>query len=327
MATQDKPQENTPGVIILEWLSYAFWGWLIVALIWLLSVILVNAIIGTSVSSIIPYAIAAGVVLLPIAFFTDFFYRKHEPIKKTGAAMIIMVIHAVLFALLAIVALIVAVFNGLNAVIETSNIDGQLVILFTSIGATLLYAAAFIRVLNPFKSRKPLLAFSISMISVTVLLLVLAIVGPLVQTIATRDDRRIEQNIGNVSRNVQDYVETNGKVPTSLSQVKFEDEDAEALVEDGLVTYKAEASAPYAVNTDRTEHRFQLCVTYKEKDITNNRGYNSSYSEDDEEYSIGYLTVYGHPKGEVCYKMASVTDTDVTQIQIITPDLEPVKIN
>jgi len=327
MATQDKPQENTPGVIILEWLSYAFWGWLIVALIWLLSVILVNAIVGASVSSIIPYAIAAGVVLLPIAFLTDFFYRKHEPIKKTGAAMIIMVVHAVLFALLAIVALIVAVFNGLNAIIETSNVDEQLVILFTSIGAALLYAAAFIRVLNPFKSKKPLLAYGISMVAVTVVLLVLAIVGPLVFSINTKDDRRIEQNISDVNRSIHDYNELNGKLPNSLNELDFESSDAKALVEDGLVSYKVGESVQNANDPTRTENRYQLCVTYKEKDASSKSRYSTSYAQGDSEYNIGYLTVYEHPKGEVCYKLGSLTDTDTTPVQMITPDLESIKVN
>ena len=51
------------------------------------------------VGSFDPYAVAAVLVLLPVSFITDFFYSKREPGKKTGAATIVMVIHAVLYAL------------------------------------------------------------------------------------------------------------------------------------------------------------------------------------------------------------------------------------
>lgn len=306
------PHVNTPGVIVLEWLSYAFWGWLILSHIWLLSVILINAISGQSVSSVIPYAIASGVVLLPIAFLTDFFYRKHEPLKKTGAAMVIMVIHAVLFALLGIIALITMVFNILNIVVETStNIDTQLIIIFTALGATLLYAGAFVRTLNPFKSKTPTLAYSIAMISVTVLLFILAIVGPFMQTLATKDDRRIEAHLPAVAAAVNDYISENESLPADLGKISFRDADAAALVTDGTVTYKPETSELDA-SLKQTAHRYQLCVTYKE--ASNEAGYYY-----DTPYNYGYssyVSTYQHDKGEVCYKIEEITQTRATIIDL-----------
>jgi hypothetical protein len=308
------PEQNTSGVIILQWLSYAFWGWLILGLIWLLSVILINALLDRPVSDVVPYAIAASVVLLPIAFVTDLFYRKHEPITKVGGAMVIMVIHAVLFALLGIVSLIVAVFNGLNAAIETSgNSDAQLVVMFTALGATVLYAAAFVRTLNPFKSKKPLLVYSVAMTSVTILLLALAIAGPFVQTIATRDDRRIEQNLPSVSQAVRSYIEANEKLPANLSDIRLDDDESEQLVKDGLVTYKAENSVPSTESPRNIEHRFQLCVSYKQADKSN-RSYGSSYAENKDDYTAGYLNTYGHGKGNVCYKLSTITEAPASII-------------
>lgn len=302
-----KPAENTPGVIILQWLSYAFWGWLILALIWLMSVIFVNAILGESVSDTIPYAIAAGVVLLPIAFLTDFFYRKHEPSKKVGVAMVIMVIHAVLFALLAIIALISTVFNSLSALIETSsNVDNQLVVIFTSAGATLLYAATFIRTLNPFKTKKPIYIYSFAMVAITVSLLVLAVVGPLVQTFATKDDRRLEQNLSSVSRGVNEYIQTNEKLPANLDEVNFSDEEADQLVQDGLVVYKAGTGIVSSYRSDQIEYRYQLCATFKEKD-------SSSYSSPSSDEYSSYLSTSGHGKGQVCYKLSeTITQTNTS---------------
>ena len=297
-----KPVANTPGVVILQWLSYAFWGWLIVALVWLLGVILTNALLEVSVGNVLPYAIAASIVLLPIAFLTDFYYRKHEPANKTGAAMVIMVIHAVLFALLAIAALIVTVFNSLNALIENSNsIEGQLVVIFTAIGATLLYAATFIRVLNPFKSSKPALFYSIAMVTATLIVIAFAIAGPLLQALATKDDRRIEQNLSSVSQGVNNYIQTNEKLPASLNDVTYTSDAATRLVEDGLVRYKAEDSNASLFNKNRIEHRYQLCVTYKEKDNSRNSSYD--YSSILNRYT-SYPKVAGHDAGEVCYKLS-----------------------
>lgn len=296
-----QPHINTPGVIILQWLSYAFWGWLILALIWLMAVILINAIMGVSVSAVVPYAIAATVVLLPIAFLTDFFYRKHEPLRKTGAAMIIMVIHAVIFAILGIGALIVAVFNGLNALIEASgNTDTQMVILYTSLGATALYALTFTRTLNPFKNKKPLTIYSILMVVISFALLALAVVGPLVQTIATKDDRRIENALPMVATSINEYIVSNEELPKDLNDVTYESTEAESLVEDGLVTFKPEANRQSLTNPDYTYHRYQLCVTYKAKSEDSANGYTSYGGRND--YS-NYVSTYGHGKGEVCYKV------------------------
>jgi len=301
-AVPAKSEANTPGVVILQWLSYAFWGWLIVAIIWLLGVILTNALLEVSVGSVLPYAIAATVVLLPIAFLTDLYYRKHEPATKTGAAMVIMVIHAVLFALLAIAALIVTVFNSLNALIEdTNDIEGQLVVIYTAIGATLLYAATFIRTLNPFKSNKPVFFYSAAMVTATLIVIAFAIVGPLVQALATKDDRRIEQNLSSVSQGINEYIQTNEKLPANLNDVTYTSDAATLLVEDGLVRYKAEDSTASLFNKNRVEHRYQLCVTFKEEDRTRSSSYN--YGSVLDRYT-SYPRVAGHDKGEVCYKLS-----------------------
>jgi hypothetical protein len=53
-----------------------------------------------------PFAIAAVLVLLPISIACDYFYSKQEPVKKTGAASIVMILHAVLFALLVLALLL-----------------------------------------------------------------------------------------------------------------------------------------------------------------------------------------------------------------------------
>lgn len=306
-----QPHVNTAGTVVLQWLTYAFWGWLIIGLIWLISVILINAILKESVSTVVPYAVAASIVLLPIAFVTDLFYRKHEPLKKTGAAMVIMVIHAVIFALFGIGALIIAVFVGLNAAINAGDtIDAQMVGVATAASAAVLYTAAFLRTLNPFKSAKPLKFFSFGMLGVSVILLILAIVGPVVQSVAGRNDTLIEQNLTTVQRSINDYIDENEKLPTSLSQLNLTEDGAKELVSKNLVEYiPGTPKSTISKNTGSvtTEYRYELCVTYT--NASKSGGYDYSTGSDDG-YS-SYLYVYSHGAGRECYKLkGTVYDYD-----------------
>ncbi|MGH7218156.1 MAG: hypothetical protein ACREGE_01780 [Candidatus Microsaccharimonas sp.] len=313
ISVEPKTQANTPGVLILQWLTYAFWGWLIVGLIWLITVILTNAIAGADVSGIVPYAIAATIVMLPIAFVTDLFYRKHEPITKTGAATVIMVIHAVIFALLGIGALIVSVFTELNALINVERAsDVVMVIVLSSLFSTLVYTAAFVRTLNPFKKPLGTRIYAFAMLGVALLLLTFAIVGPVLTTIATRNDRLIENNLSSVENAVQDYVRDNGELPANLDQVSIFDEDAESLVKNGEVKYTPEGVEPATTSFGSTYLRYQLCVTYDREN--NDSGYSSYYAQNDE-YET-YVRTTPHDAGEVCYKLRTIVPkTDSTILE------------
>lgn len=319
--------QNSPGVIILQWLSYAFWGWLILAIMWLVGIIADSAITGETPEDVIPYAIAATVVLLPIAFLTDFFYRKYEPVKKTGAAMVIMVVHAVLFALLAIGSLITTVFIVLSMLIGSdTDTEGQMIGLWVLATATVLYVLTLLRILNPFKRSAFSLVFGFGMLALTVLLLIWGIVGPTMTSINLRDDRRIESHLNSVQNAVSSYVRENEKLPDNLSQVSFAryQEEGKALVDDGLVRYKNDGVASTAdekslaqerrTSIFRLTHRYQLCVTYRNKSSDSNREWQTSanlYRDEDKDGYSSYLLASPHPAGEVCYKLRVVSyDTD-----------------
>lgn len=295
--------QNSAGVLVLQWLTYAFWGWLILALIWLMTVVLANAILDEDVSGMVPYAMAAGIVLLPLAFITDHFYRKHEPLKKVGGAAIIMVLHTVLFAILGIVCLIIAVFTGVNLAINSGDVDARLVSLSIAAFAAVLYGAAFLRTLNPFKSRKPLSIYSFAMLGLTVLLLIFAIAGPLAKSVATRNDRLIEQNLSTVQRAVNEHIEEKNALPESLKDIELDSPEAQRLVDEDLVTYKKEASVSKStIRSDEksVEYRYQLCVEYSSA----NDRYKSQYYRQDE-YSE-FLSISYHDAGEQCYKLKSI---------------------
>ena len=303
-------QPVSAGVFVLQWLSYAFWGWLILGLIWLVAIILVNAIIGEDVGGVVPYAMASVIVLLPIAFVTDLFYRRAESLKKTGAATVIMVIHAVIFALCGIGALVGAVFTGLSMAMATGEGDSnktQLVVLLVLLFAAFIYAAMFLRTINPFKTAKLSAWYAIGVLAMSLVLLVFGVLGPVLTTMSLKDDRRIEQHLSGVSGAVNKYITDNKKLPDSLDTLDYAGEpEAKALVDDKLVTYKkvADTSTSAAVKernyslSGSIEHRYQLCVTYKQAKSA------SSYSNYDRssEYS-SYISTYRHPAGDVCYKL------------------------
>lgn len=313
---QPKPQSSSPGVIVLQWLTYAFWGWLILALIWLVGVVASAAIADADVDGMIPYAIAATLVLLPIAFVTDLFYRRHEPVKKTGAATVIMVIHVVIFALLGIGALILTVFTVLSMFIGTGGAsDTQTVATVTELFAAVMYAAAFLRTLNPFKTRKVAQIYGFAMLGVAIVVLALGVFGPMVKAVSERDDRRIETNLPLVKTSIDSYVEDNSKLPDSLKDVTYKSDDARALVNDGLVRYEKVATPKVTddsgLSSDdyssrivdyRTEYRYKLCVTYRGSSNDSYDDYNYSSRRDDYQ---DYLSIYSHPSGEVCYKLST----------------------
>lgn len=87
------------STLVLAWLTYAFWGWTVLALSILTGSIITSFMNESSVNGFTPYGIAALLVLLPIAFLCDTFYIKKEAKTKKGAELAISAIHAVIFAL------------------------------------------------------------------------------------------------------------------------------------------------------------------------------------------------------------------------------------
>ncbi len=299
------PQTSTAGTLVLQWLTYAFWGWFIAALTWLIGVLFTNALLGEPVSTVIPYAIAATIVLFPLAFVCDFFYRKHEPLRKTGAAMVIMLIHAVIFALIAIGALILAVFTGLNSIINATDdsADVTSVIVYTAGSAAVLYGLAFLRTLNPFKQRLGAIIYGWGMLGLTIILLIAAALGPVVQSIATRGDRAIEDSLGTIHYGVQNYVYKNNKLPANLGDISVASDQAEKLIAENKVSYIAEDTVETLSYPTTKTYRYQLCVNYDQK--ADGGKYQDTYNDWDEsgEYAT-YPQTTPHDAGRVCYKLS-----------------------
>lgn len=295
---------NTPGLITLQWLTYAFWGWTAIAVLWIAITVMTYYIVGSDVLVMLPYSIAAILVLLPISIVCDLFYMKKEPVKKTGAASVVMIIHAVIFALCGVGSLVTIVLNLVTIMI--SGVSNFVLMALASAGImSVIYAVLFIRTIIPSKffSMRKYAMFFISFISA--ILIILSITGPIVNISQTKNDKLIEDNISTLSSRISSYASSNDRLPDSLNDINNLSENAKKLVTDKLVTYKKEgiyqSSSRYNYS-DSTVYKYQLCVNYKKAD-SKSSAYSSSYlSSNDGDYD-SYLSTYGHPAGEVCYKL------------------------
>lgn len=307
-------KSSSGGIIVLQWLTYAFWGWTLLAVNWLIYIVIDSLLTGDDLSSFIPYSIAATLVLLPISVVTDLFYGKHEPVKKTGASMVVMIIHAVIFALFAIGSLITCVFIFVQMAIQTlSNPAVMNAWLLTFLASAVLYGFTFLRTLNPSPKLKLKKIFPFGMLLIVAVFTVMAFVGPYAKSIVTRNDRDIMSGLTFVSDGVSNYVSKNNKLPTSLNDITIDQEQGKVIVQKGLVTYKPEGksltsdtnyndSSSGASTSVGYDYKYQLCVVYTEKG-----GESSTYSSDsinkDQYNSSAYI--YSHPAGSVCYKLKS----------------------
>lgn len=319
---------NTPGVLILQWLTYAFWGWALVALYWLTSLAVQYFVQTPSDESysytrdylgdLLAYSLAAVIVLFLISIICDVIYSKFEPEHKTGAAMVIMVIHAVIFALCGIGSLIVAVFAVVNLMISSSSNDGAMTTLITAGTMTLLYAATLLRTLRPQKIKRVVQIFWTVMLISTLIIAGLGIFGPAAYAQRTKNDRAVEEGLPEIARAINDYADENGKLPSSLNDATlrqsyyFSGNDQVALIMDkGLVSYSPKEEIEQEtidsegvsiqgvrLSEDKVYH-YQLCAVYDvEKD-----GYSyNSYRDSDQEYDTSPDTA-SHAAGKVCYDL------------------------
>ena len=299
----EKPVINSPGVIVLQWLTYAFWGWTALAILAISIMVTTYYIIGTDVNEMIPYGIAAVLVLLPISVICDLIYNKKEPIKKTGVASVVMIIHAVIFALCGVGALVTIVLNLVKMLINGASNVTQVFLICAAI-MVVAYSILFIRTIAHGKMLKMRKIVILIMALMSIALIGLSFAGPVINATVTKNDKLIENNISNISSSIDSYVSSNNKLPDTLSDINLGDE-AKKLVTDNLVTYKKESSVEpeygkYLAN-DKS-YKYQLCVTYTKADTNNNRNTYSEYKTGASEYT-SYPSTYGHPAGEVCYKI------------------------
>ncbi len=305
--SSSKIKRQTAGLTILQWLTYAFWYWLILGLIWVLALILASAMIDNAsraIAEMVPFAFATVAVLLPAAFVIDLFYRRHESPEKTGASAVVMTVHAVLFAVCSVGALVATIFVVLGGLVDGIFSDERVVAVLTLLGATVLFAMTLPRVLYPAKIVKLPLIYSSSMLGISLVILTFGFIGPVSASIKTRNDRHIESGLYDVSQQIQNYINTNKEAPASLDDLRPSGHSAKLLIDNNLVGYKDEGVVVNQLGT-LEKHRYQLCVTYAEAGVDSYTGTEIYYSLDEDGYR-SYPVTNSHSAGEVCYKLQAV---------------------
>lgn len=311
----DKPATN-PGLIVLQWLTYAFWGWTVLALSFLTATVVSSFLVEGTASGATPYAIAAVLVLLPISFLCDMFYSRKEQEKKVGAEVWVMIIHAVIFALFGIGSLIVAVIAAVMLFTNGGDSKTTQVALVSSLIIAVYYAITFVRTLNPRIFRWIQKYYKYIMLVTIGLIVVLGIIGPLAEERETKNDRLIVSELNSLSNAINTYAREEKKLPADLGVLELRG-DTKKLVDLNLVEYKPEGNAAgqgylsdrKTINSSRVNDMFtstetfkyQLCVTYVKESPELGRYSHNEYKTGDEYTS--YLSVYSHPAGKECYKV------------------------
>jgi hypothetical protein len=297
---------NSAGIIVLQWLTYAFWGWTILAMSILTSLVYTSFLTDQDVGGAAPYSIASVLVLLPIAIVCEALYRKKEPAKKTGAASIVMVIHAVIFALFGIGAVITGVFFLVSMFTNAGDKEGQTVGILSALTIAVFYAATFLRTLHPPRIKNLPRLFTLFMAVLVGLIAIMGIIGPVAKDRRTRNDRLIEANFSEITRNIS-YARTNDRLPANLDELELRSDEAEKVAD--MLRYtpntKQSTTSNYGGTTQYsrtdTTYYYELCATFKEKKESD-YSYYDRYRNDSDGYD-DYPTLYEHKAGENCYKI------------------------
>lgn len=318
---------NTPGVMILQWLTYAFWGWTLIALYWLTALAVQFQVAKgaggydeyalQNLGSMVAYSLAAVAVLSVISFICDALYSKFEPRRKTGAATVIMVIHAVIFALCGIGSLIVAVFAVVSTLISSGG-NGATVTLITALIMSVLYGLTLVRTLKPRQVPHVRKAYWVAMLIAILVIGSLGIFGPAMYAQRTKNDRALETGLENIADAVNEYADEQGKLPESLTDSKVKNhyavsssDETKLVIDKNLVKYTPKEKLSPALDTknssssfrdDRVVYHYQLCATFDHK-----KGEGSNAAKLSEIMSRKrYPTrpdVTQHNAGEICYDL------------------------
>lgn len=290
---------SPPLTLILQWLTYAFWITSTISVVILTGLVAYYFLSGGKDSgSAIAYSIAAVLSFVTFAIICDLLYIKREPAQKTKGASALMIVHAVIFALGGVGALFTIIFNLVSLITGESssysypyNNYNTTVNILSALSGLVFCIILFFRTIAikwVFGLRKIIV---IVLTALSLLLVGLGVFGPVVSSVAGKDDKLIENNLSSISSGINDYISAKNMLPSDLSVLSLQG-SAKDLASSSKVTYKPEISSDYSYL------RYQLCTTYKNADTS--ISYSATKSAD--EYST-YADTSGHPAGNVCYKL------------------------
>lgn len=327
------------GTLVLQWLAYAFWGWFSIAMGWLAAVVFTYTVTkdaGVDWATILAYPLAAVIILFVFALITDALYARREPMKKSGAAKVIMLLHVVPFVLVSIGALITAVFCLISMILNNNSPevgDSSLIVLYTALVTVTLFVMLAARVLFGCACKLVrIVLWAVTGIGLLVFLII-ALTGPAAEAQRTRDDRLIESALPSLTADIRDYAQQKDALPAKLTDVTHDTTDTSAqvqrMINQNLVTYKPNSlpsdmgntmmpnsqtstreSYEYTDGASSKKFYYQLCVDYKaeKKSKYNYTSGRKSMSTDGSvgvaaDYSEYVDSITSHAKGNVCYNL------------------------
>jgi len=324
----ESTHENTPATLILQWLSYAFWGWFALAMVWLVGVVVSWLVdrdgVASEIGDVLPYPMAASIILAVIALVVDVFYSRVEPAKKKGVASAIMIIHAVIFALCGIGALIAAVFaviySSLNAGVF-GGANGAKVIMITALIMMVVYGLLTARtVFGTVRRKLKYISWGV-LATLLVLMAGIGVFGPVGDALVTKQDRLIESALPSLVSSINSYTDKNNRLPADLNALSgtsssYRSEEMNELIKQKLVRYtpnskpvldqkQSSSSSKSGVSVDEyykyggKSYYYRLCVTYKREKNAKYDDYVTPASDG----SQTYISTSSHPAGEKCYDM------------------------
>ena len=319
----DENNNQTQGndkitTLVLEWLTYAFWWWTVLGLSLLVGITISYFVANAETYSFTPYGIAVVLVLLPISVVCDVFYSKKESNQKKGAELAVAAIHAVLFALIAVGAVITAVFQIISMLLNSGAENYSTVGLITSVLVAFFYVLTLLRTIQPKALSSFKRIYKFIMIGLVTIAVIAGIMGPVVNEGKTKNDRLLETSLTDIVSALNSYSSKNNKLPAALSDLSVTG-DAKIAIEKNLIEYKPVTSTTqYNTNTNtnptsktsynyystRANYDYDLCVTYVKEKTSRYDAYGDD-STDTITKRTTYISAYTHPKGRVCYEMTT----------------------
>lgn len=313
------PAQNSGGSLVLQWLTYAFWGWFCIALCWIAGTAFTYFVTHSTSpdwGNMLAYPLAATSILLIIALVTDMLYSRHEPVHKTGGANVIMLLHVVPFVLFAIGGLVTVVFCFITMMLNSdpvSTVDGPLITLYTALVGVVIYAMLAARIF--FGGKKPLIrkfawvGFGMWAIA----FVIAAFAGPASVAMRTKQDRLIEQALPTLSSDIREYVQKNNKLPAALTDVTHNESSSasavQQLMDQHLVTYKANTLPPK--DSSNSNYLTSSATDSEKMGVSVSSGVTSNSWEPGKTYYYQLCTSYKAEK-KSSYSYTSVSEVKTT---------------
>lgn len=333
ISSADLPHPG-PGLLVLQWLTYALWGWTVLALSGLI-ILVVNQLLSSDdgysyfwSNSGIAYLLAAVIVLYVIALSCDVFYaraeRKHA---RSNGTNVIMIIHAVLFALFGIGALISSVFGAVRLMIgDTTNstdTTGAVAGIISGAVIFIVYGLTLLRTLRPRWIKGVATTYWVAMTLLIIGFTIAGVVGPAAQARLKAEDEVIANALPGLAESINEQTTNTGSLPKSLDDVIISDnygrkDEIRKLIDEDLVKYtpgekigmtndpndfpESIGKSDFQITTAKPIYHYELCVEYKTSSGYGSDSYDSRYRDvnGQNKYDTSVST-YDHGKGETCY--------------------------